>query len=174
MDFLSLAKERYSVRKFDSKPVEEDKVQKILEAGQIAPTAKNCQSHKIFVLKSQQALEKINQATKMAFHAPLVLMVCYDKSESYKNTADSHYPNYDGGEVDAAIVTSHMMMEAQDLGLGSLWARGFDSKLIYDAFPEIKDLELVCLLDIGYPAPDSQPSVRHTDRKPLSATVTEL
>ena len=174
MEFLELAKARYSVRRFDSKKVEDEKLEKILQAGQLAPTAKNSQSHRIFVLKSPEALEKINKATPMAFHAPLVLMVCYDKSESYKNFADNRYKDYDGGEVDAAIVTTHMMMEAQDLGLGSLWARGFDSQLIYDAFPEIKDLELVCLLDIGYPSADCRPSSRHLDRKPLSATVNEL
>lgn len=91
-----------------------------------------------------------------------------------KNTADTHYPDYDGGGVDAAIVTTAMMMEATELGLGTLWARGYDSQKIYDAFPQIKKLELVCLLDIGYPAEDSSPSERHFMRKELSETTVEL
>ena len=110
----------------------------------------------------------------MAYNAPLVLMVCYDKAQSYKNTADTRYAGYDGGEVDAAIVTTAMMMEATELGLGTLWARGFNAQDIYDAFPEIAGLELVCLLDIGYPAPDSVPSPRHGERLPLAETVRTL
>ena len=89
MDFLELSKKRYSVRKFASTTVEAEKLNSILEAGRLAPTAKNCQSHKIFVLQSEDALERIRKATKMAFNAPLVLMICYDKNLSYKNTADT-------------------------------------------------------------------------------------
>ena len=149
MDFLGLSKTRYSVRKFSPAPVEEEKLQKILEAGRLAPTAKNSQSHKIFVLQGHDALERIRQATKMAYDAPVVLMVCYDKAVSYKNSADTKYVGYDGGELDAAIVTTAMMMEATELGLGTLWARGFNSTDIFNAFPEIAGLELVCLLDVG-------------------------
>lgn len=174
MDFIELSKKRYSVRKFSSQKVEDEKIEKILEAGRLAPTAKNSQSHKIFIIKSKDALEKIYSATPMSYHAPIVLMVCYDKKTSYKNTADTHYPDYDGGGVDAAIVTTAMMMEATELGLGTLWARGYDSQKIYDAFPQIKDLELVCLLDIGYPAEDPSPSERHFMRKELSETTVEL
>ena len=174
MSFLDLCKERYSVRKFSPKAVEEEKIQKILEAGRLAPTAKNSQSHKIFYLKSEESLAKIRAATPMAFNAPVVLMVCYDTNTSYKNLADTHFKNYDGGEVDAAIVTTSMMMEATELGLGTLWARGFNSQTIIDAFQLPDNLHLVCLLDIGYPAPDCKPSERHTDRKPLRETVQEI
>ena len=179
MDFLQLSKERYSVRKFSDKKVEDEKLEKILEAGRLAPTAKNSQSQRIFVLKSPAALEKINAATPMAFKAPLVLMVCYDTEESYKNSSDTAYTyfpcgQYDGGEVDAAIVTSAMMFQATELGLGTLWARGYDAQKIMDAFGLPKNLHLVCLLDIGYPASDSEPSPRHSDRKPLSETVQYL
>ncbi len=174
MDFLDLCKERYSVRKFSDKPVEEEKLQKILEAGQLAPTAKNSQSHKIFHLKSSIALDKVRTATPMTFNAPVVLLICYDDTESYKNYADTYYKDYDGGEVDAAIVTSMMMMEATNLGLGTLWARGYDSQKIVDAFNLDAHLKPVCLLNIGYPAEDSAPSSRHSDRKPLSETVEEL
>ena len=102
-------------------------MEKILQAGRLAPTAKNSQSQRIFVLKSPEALKKINEATPMAFNAPVVLMVCYDQNESYKNAADTaytYYPggHYDGGEVDASIVTSAMMFQATELGLGTLWA----------------------------------------------------
>lgn len=174
MDFIELSKARYSVRSFSEKKVEEEKLMKILEAGRLAPTAKNSQSHKIFILQSNESINRIRSVTKMAYDAPLVLMVCYDKSISYKNTADTRAVGYDGGELDAAIVTTAMMMEATELGLGTLWARGFNSQDIYDAFPEIKDYELVCLLDVGYPSETSEPSPRHTDRKSLDDTTIRL
>lgn len=175
MNFLDLCKNRYSVRSFLDKGVEEEKVRAILEAGRLAPTAKNCQSHKIFVLQQEDSLARIRRATKMTYDAPLVLMVCFDKAQSYKNAADTRFKGgYDGGEVDAAIVTTEMMLQATALQLGTLWARGFNSQDIYDAFPEIAGLELVCLLAIGYPSAASAPSPRHTERKPLSETVVRL
>ncbi|MCR5761779.1 MAG: nitroreductase family protein [Treponema sp.] len=174
MDFLDLCKKRYSVRKFSSKAVEEEKIQKILEAGRIAPTAKNTQPQKIFYLKSEEALAKVNAATPMAFHAPVVLMICYDTTQSYILAADTHFKNYDSGEVDTAIVTTMMMMQATELGLGTLWARGFDSQKLIDAFNLPENMHPVCLLDIGYPADDCVPSERHTLRKSLSENLIEL
>lgn len=179
MDFLELCKERYSVRKFSERAVEEEKLEKILEAGRLAPTAKNSQSQRIFVLKSKDALQKIYDATPMSFNAPLVLAVCYEKAASYKNTSETLYIDsesgaYDGGEVDAAIVTTSMMFEATALGLGTLWARGFDSAKIIQALNLPETFHLVCLLDIGYPAEDSVPNERHFQRLPISETVKEL
>lgn len=76
--------------------------------------------------------------------------------------------------MDASIVTSAMMFQATELGLGTLWARGFDAAKIIEAFALPKNLHLVCLLDIGYPAADAEPSPRHSDRKPLDETVKYL
>lgn len=174
-----MSKKRYSVRKFSPQEVEDEKLEKILQAGRLAPTAKNSQSQRIFVLKSPAAIEKIRAATQMAFDAPVVLMVCYDEEQSYKNLGDTAYTfypggHYDGGEVDAAIITTAMMFQATELGLGTLWARGFDATKIIEAFDLPKNLHLVCLLDVGYPAPDAEPSPRHGDRKPLDETVKYL
>lgn len=179
MDFLELCKNRYSVRKFSERAVEKEKLEKILEAGRLAPTAKNSQSQRIFVLKTQAALQKIYDATPMAYNAPIVLAVCYEKSASYKNTSETVYIDsecgaYDGGEVDAAIVTTSMMFEAAELGLGTLWARGFDSAKIMKALNLPETLHLVCLLDIGYPTEDSVPSERHSQRLAISEIVKEL
>lgn len=174
MDFLELCKNRYSVRKFSGRTVEDEKLEKILEAGRLAPTAKNSQSQRIFVLKTESSLQKIYEATPMAYNAPVVLAVCYEKSASYKNTSETVYIDsecgaYDGGEVDAA-----MMFEAADLGLGTLWAHGFDSAKIMRALNLPETLHLVCLLDVGYPAEDSVPSERHFQRLAISETVKEL
>lgn len=172
MNFLELSKERYSVRNFDERPVEPEKLQTILEAGRLAPTATNSQPQRIYVLKSKEALSKVRSVTRMAFNAPVVLMVCYDKNASWKGTYFGD--DYDAGEMDASIVTTAMMMQATELGIGSLWARGFKAADIEKAFELPENIKLVCLLDLGYPAADAKPSERHASRLPLEETVTEI
>ena len=126
MDFLEFAKERYSVRSFSQQPIEDEKMQKILQAGQVAPTALNFQPQKIYVLKSEDALEKIRFLTKYAYNAPVVLLVCADERKAWHSRHDF---GFSSGQMDASIVCTHMMLEAWDLGIGSVWVRGFCSCL---------------------------------------------
>ena len=172
MNFIELSKARYSVRDFSDRPVEEEKLRLILEAGRLAPTAVNSQPQRIFVLKSKESIEKIRKATRMAYNAPVVLMICYDKNSSWK--AARFGESHDTGEEDASIVTTAMMMQATELGIGTLWARGYNTKDITDAFGIPDNLQLVCLLDLGYPSDTCKPSDRHFSRVPLEDTVTEL
>lgn len=172
MSFLELCKERYSVRQFDARPVEQEKLAQILEAGRLAPTACNYQPQRIFVIQSEEARKKLSGLTRMTYGAPVCLLVCYDKNESWKNTQKTFGENYDGGEMDACIVGTQMMNMATELGLGTLWARGFNAQKIHDAFDLPENIVVSFLLDIGYPASNSVN--RHTPRKELSATVTEL
>lgn len=170
MDFLELAQKRYSVRKYKDTPVEEEKLQKILEAGRLAPTAVNYQPQKIFVLKSQEAIQKLRSVTPMAFNAPVALLVCYDKNISWKAT--NYGDDHEGGPTDAAIVTTMMMMEATQLGLGTLWIRGYRMQDILDAFPMPENIVPFGILLVGYAYYDGPKN--RTPRKPLSETVTEL
>lgn len=172
MSFYELLKERYSVRSYSQQPVEEEKLKKILEAGRLAPTAVNEQPQRIYVLKSQQALEKARAVCKYVFNAPVVLLVCYDKNISWK--ADKYGDDFDAGEMNATIVTSAMMLQAAELGLGTLWVRGYHTQDIIDAFSLPENIVPVCMLDIGYPSPQSKPSAVHFSRLPLEETVTEL
>ena len=173
MSFIDLVKSRYSCRAFDARPVESEKLQQILEAGRLAPTAKNGQPIKIFVLKSTEALEKLRGITRMAYNAPVVLMVCYDETQSYR--ASNYNDDHDCGDMDASIVTTTMMMEATDLGLNTLWARGFNASCIESAFNLPENLKLVCLLDVGYADAElGGPSPRHSERKEMSEIVEEL
>lgn len=174
MEFLDQVKARYSVRRYSDQPVEEEKLAKILEAGRFAPTAMNLQPQKIYVLKSQQAIEKIRGVTKMAYNAPVVMLVCYDKNLSWKNTLKTFGEEYDGGEMDACVITSHMMMQATELGLGTVWIRGYNSRKIIEAFELPENIKPVCLLLVGYPAADSKPKQSHRGRKDLSETVEVL
>ncbi len=79
MDFLELAKERYSVRIYSDEPVEEEKINKILEAGRIAPTAHNNQPQRIYVIQSKEAREKVKKCTRFSFNAPIILLLCYNE-----------------------------------------------------------------------------------------------
>ena len=96
--FLELATERFSVRNFSCKPIEDDKLEKILQAAKVAPTAVNFQPQELYVIKSLEAMERLT-AIRPMFGAPLAVIVCYDDTLSWKNSRDG---GHDSGEVDAA------------------------------------------------------------------------
>ena len=149
-----------------------EKLAQILEAGRVAPTAANKQPQRVYVLKSEAALAKLRGVTRMTYGAPVVLLVCYDKNESWKSTPETFGEDYDGGEMDACIVGTQMMNMATELGLGTLWARGFNATRIHDTFDLPENIVVSFLLDVGYPSEKSEN--RHVPRKALSETVTEL
>lgn len=156
-DFLQLASERYSVRKYSDRPIEDEKLEKILKAAQIAPTGNNYQPQRIFVIKSEEGLKKVRDFTPYFFGAPLVLLICYDKNVSWK-TVDGH----DAGLDDAVIATTQMMLEAYDLGIGSVWVRGYDKRVLDELFDLPDNLVSVALLPIGYPSDKAKPSPLHS------------
>ena len=167
MDFLSLAKARYSCRKFSDRPVEAEKLDRILEAAMAAPTAKNQQPWKVWVLQSGEAMDKARSATPCHFGAPLILAVGACAPDAWVRPSDGR--NF--GDVDAAIVGTHIMMEAQDLGLRTTWVGMFDAPKMKELFPEMSGYDLIALFPIGYPAPDAAPADRHSQRKDRSESV---
>ena len=169
MEFLELARNRYSERSFDSKKVEEEKLYKILEAGRIAPTACNYQPQRFYVLKSEEALNKASKLT-YTYNAPVVVLVCFVKSEAWHNPRDG----FCSGDMDASIAASSMMFEAEDLGVHSIWLRGFDASKVQEAF-ELPDGTVPTLpLALGYPSAKSAPHKRHSARAPIELFVLEL
>ena len=159
-NFLDLAKERYSVRKFTDKPIEKDKLEKILEAAKVAPTAKNLQPVKIYVIQSEEALEKINGLTRCIFGAKTVFLIAYDKEKEWHNPLEEGVKS---GQEDASIVATHMMMEAADLGIGTCWVNFFPNTETAKAFGLSDNLVPVLLMPAGYADPDCKPSPRHTE-----------
>lgn len=167
MEFLNLAKSRYSVRKYKNMAVEEEKLLKILEAGRVAPTATNAQPQKILVLQSLEALEKAKEAARF-YDAPVLLVVCADKDIAWKRK----YDGMNSYQIDASIVTDHMMMQATELGLGTLWICWFNEEIIREKFNLPENLVPVNLLAIGYADCEAASPERHEQlRKPLSETV---
>lgn len=170
MNFLELTKARYSVRKYADKPVEPEKLEKILAAGATAPTAKNQQPQHIYVLESKEAIETIRGITRCAFNAPVVLLVCGDKEQAWTNP----FNDRNSAEMDCSIVTTQMMLQAQELGLGTCWVCWFDTAATKQAFNIPETQEVFALLPLGYPAEESKPSAMHDSRKELEETVVRL
>ncbi|MBQ8994932.1 MAG: nitroreductase family protein [Oscillospiraceae bacterium] len=171
MEFSELVKSRYSVRKFDERPIEEEKLQSILEAGLVAPTAKNYQPFKIYVLKSEDALNKIKEATKCTYGAPVVLMLTYDLAQEWLNPLD---PSCTSGQQDVSIVATHIMLQAWELGVGSCWVNFFEPTLAAELF-EIPDTEIpLLLMPLGYPAEGSEPGPNHAAKRPQEELVVVL
>lgn len=166
MNFLELAKKRFSVRHYEAKKVEEDKLLQILEAGRVAQTAANHQPQRIIVVRSDAGLAKLKKSANI-YDAPLGVIVCADRNEAWKRPFDGK----DMVDIDASIVTVHMMMEATELGLGTVWICYFKPDVLKKEFNIPNHMEPVNILAIGYPKGETVPSDRHNLRKPLKETV---
>ena len=171
MSFMELARARYSVRSFKDTPIEEEKLSLILEAGRIAPTACNNQPQKIYVAKSEDARRKLAGVCRCTFDAPVILVLCYDRTRNWKNKL---MPGYESGETDAAIVCTHMMLQAADLGIGSCWVGYFNAQEVADVLGLPEDITVSALLPIGYAAEGAEPAPLHTQYRDLADTVTEI
>ena len=169
MSFIQLAEERFSVRKFSARAVEQEKLEAILRAGQIAPTACNNQPQRFYVLKSRDALNKAAKLTH-TYNAPVVILVCYVESDAWHNPRDG----FCSGDMDASIAASSMMFEAEDLGVHSIWLRGFDCDAVQTAFELPAGTIPSLMLALGYPTGDAAPFRLHGEREPMEEFVVEL
>ena len=167
MEFKEVIKNRYSCKKYSDRQVEKEKLDAILTAGRLAPTAKNLQEQHVYVLQSPEALAKVDQLTPCRYGAPTVLLVAFDKSNVFT------YPGgkRDSGVEDASIVATHLILAAADEGIDSCWINFFDPDKVAEVFalPEIE--EVLMLLDLGYAAEGAGPLPNHESRKDMSETV---
>ena len=165
MEFEKVIRNRKSTRLFSKKEVEKEKLDKILNAGRLAPTAKNLQPFKVYVISSEESLKKLDRATPCRYGAPTVLLVCGDKEKAYKKEEKSTY------EMDSSIVATHMILEATNLGVDNIWIEYFDENILIKEFDIPKNLTPVCLLPIGYKSKFCPPSPFHKFRKKLDELV---
>ena len=168
MTFQELAHARYSVRSFQDMPIGEEKMKLILEAGRVAPTACNNQPQKIYVARSAEARKKLASVCRCTFDAPVILVVCYDRSRDWKNKLQ---PGYESGETDAAIVCTHMMLQAFELGIGSCWVGYFNANDVSLALGLPENLTVSALLPMGYPAENAAPLPLHTQYRDFADTI---
>jgi len=165
--FLDLAKSRYSVRKYENRAVEAEKLSAILEAGRIAPTAANQQPCIFLVLNNEDAIEKLYKACN-PHGAPLAIVVCADKKSVWIRPFDKASM----ADIDSSIAADHMMLCAQDLGLSSCWITYFDPSIVRKEFKIPDNLIPVNILSIGYGADEPQSPDRFAQtRKPLDSIV---
>lgn len=168
MDFLKLAEERYSCRSFCTREIDKEKIEKILEAAKLAPTARNSQPQRILVLNQKEQLEKLNGCTQYGWNAPVIMILFYDKNISYKR---DKYDNKEFGDIDISIVATHMILEAQSLGLGTTWIGSFDAHKLTEIYKVPHNLIPVAILSIGYPSEEAKPSKLHFQRNEISDFV---
>lgn len=170
MDFITLCKSRFSVRSFSGKKVEQKKIDIILRAAQMAPTACNNQPQKIYVLQSEEALKTLQKCKLSHFGETLAFIVCYDSGQCWKR-------DYDGktsGDIDAAIVATHMMLQAWELGIGSSWVMHFIPEAVIEEFNIPENVIPVCILVMGYPVNGADPGAKHFMRKDIKEIATVL
>ena len=168
MNFLELAKARYSVRSFKDIPIEPEKLDMIIEAGRVAPSACNKQPQKIYVVNNKQNLQKLASVCRFTFSAPTVIVVAYDNDRDWKNKLMS---GYGSGETDAAIVGTHMMLAAWDVGVASCWVGYFNANDIRTALDLPENIRVCALLPMGYPADDASPAALHSEYREFDDTV---
>lgn len=168
MNFLELAKKRHSVRKFNEIKVEEEKLKLILEAGRVAPTAKNAQPQVLIVVRKEEGLEKLAKVTPCLFGATCAIIVCADTNKSHIRKHDNH----DTKDIDATIITDHMMLQATDIGVQSLWVCNFNPHILKEEFNLPDNIEAFNILVLGYSDVEPKSSDRHSEtRKPIEETV---
>ncbi len=145
MELLTLITERHAVRSYQPKKVELEKRNIILEAGRMAPTAANLQPVQVLVVEEPASLAKLGKAANL-YGAPLALIVCTDRNTVWKRPFDGKQTT----DIDASIVTDHMMLQATALGLGSVWICYFQPDVLREEFQIPDNLEAVNILAIGY------------------------
>ena len=167
MEYKDLVKDRYSVRKFSPQPVEEQKINSVLEAARVAPTAVNKQPYRILVLTDPDKVGRLNDCTPYAFNAPMALVVCACPSEAWVRPYDGQNSAF----IDAAIIGTHLMLAIHDQGLGATWVGHFDSTALRQVYNIPETLEPMAVFPCGYPAAGAKPAHLHEKRRPPAETV---
>lgn len=164
MDFFELVNKRYSVRSYLSDDIEQDKIQKILEAARLAPTACNLQAFRVVVAKTEGRKEEIRKIYPRSWFAdaPYIIAVCAVKGKGWVRSDNKNF-----ADVDAAIVMDHIILAATALGLGTCWIGAFDPKAAAEVLKLDGDLEPIVLTPLGYPKGEQPPR----KRKPIEELV---
>ena len=166
MDFIQLAKKRYSVRAYKEMPVEREKLEKVLEAAKVAPTACNLQPFHLYVVQGK-AMEKIEKSAR-TYGGTAAVIVCADKDKAWTRKYDGMQTT----DIDASIVTDHMMLEATELGLGSLWVCWFKPDVLREEFQIPKHLIPINLLVLGYAEGEPLSPERHKETRASIESLT--
>lgn len=170
MEFTEVVKNRYSCKKFNDSKITAQQLNEILEAGRLAPTAKNLQEQHIYIVQSEEGLAKIDKVTPCRYGATTVLVVAFDKNNVFT------YPGgkRDSGIEDASIVATHMILAAHNAGVDSCWINFFDPEVLAKELNLPENEEVLMLLNLGFAAEGTKALPNHFNRKELTQTVSYL
>lgn len=170
MEFTNVIENRYSCKNFGARKVDTAQLDAILEAGRLAPTAKNFQEQRIYVIQSEEGLAKIDAVTPCRYGASTCVVVAFDRNNVFT------YPGgkRDSGVEDATIVATHMLLAAANAGVDSCWINFFDPEKLAAELGLPENEEVLMLMDLGYAAEGAGPLANHGLRKPLEETVVYL
>ena len=170
MEFTKVVKESSSTKKYSDRKPEKAQLDAILEAGRLAPTAKNLQEQRIYVAQSEEALAKIDAVTPCRYGAPICLIVAYDKSNVFTYPGEKR----NSGIEDASIVATHMMLAAHNAGVDSCWLNFFDPDKLAQLLGLPENEEILMILDLGFAAEGAPVNPMHEKRKPIEETVSYI
>jgi len=159
MDFIELAKKRYSVRAYKSTPIEYHKLQVVLDAARLAPTAANRQPFQIIIIQTQDRQEELLRIYNKPWfvEAPLIICICCIPSESWTRKDGKSYC-----DIDAAIVMDHLILAATDQGLGTCWVGAFEPEEARKVLQLADAVEPIAFTPLGYPNDQPGDLVRKT------------
>jgi nitroreductase len=165
LDVFDAIRSRRSIRSYQNKPVEEEKLAKILEAARLAPSAVNLQPISYIVVKDKAAKELLSQAYSRIWfaQAPLIIVACATPEKAWKRSDGEEF-----WKIDAAISLQTFVLAATAEGLGTCWIGAFDEKKAKEALGIPENVRVVAMTPLGYPA-ETKPPV--TERKSISDIV---
>ena len=164
MDFSSLIETRYSVRSYKADPIEDQKVQQVLEAARLAPTAANRQAIQFVVVHTEGREEELKRIYNRDWfvQAPVVVCACGIPAENWVRKDGKNY-----NDVDVAIAMDHLILAAANAGLGTCWIGAFDAEATREVLALADGVEPIVFTPLGYPADEPKPK----KRKELSELV---
>jgi nitroreductase len=157
MEFQELIRARYSVRAYKPTPVEEEKLQQVLEAARLAPTAANRQPFRLIVIATEGREEEVQRiySRKWLTQAPLVICACAVPAEGWVRMDGKPYV-----DVDVTIAMDHLILAARALDLGTCWIADFDPAAAREVLGLPEGVEPVAFTPLGYPADQPRPKTR--------------
>lgn len=166
MSVLQIIKERRSVRRYKADPIPGDVLHRVLEAARFSPSGKNLQPWKFILVREESLKHRLVHACvgqKFVAQAPLLVVACGFPEKCY-----SRMGNYmKSWAVDVAIAIEHMMLQAQEEGLGTCWIGAFEEKEVKTLLKIPEEVRVLALTPLGYP--DEEPKAR--GRKSLDEIV---
>ncbi len=164
MNFLDLAQKRYSCRAYRPDPVEDEKLQQVLEAMRLAPSATNLQPYRFIVVHTAGREVELNRVYYQPWFVqpPIVICACAIPAAAWRRVDGKRYT-----DIDVAIAMDHLTLAATDVGLGTCWVASFDVRAAHEVLGIPPGIEPLAFTPLGYPADQPEPK----ERKPLSELV---